>query len=80
MKIGVILSYYVFQSSCGTARWAHVVQLWRLNAGGKYKTAWKLRAAHVFLSTGGKMSVKLAAQVISRSVAVGKYIGKYLEA
>ena len=40
--------------------------------------AWKLRAAHVFLSTCGKMSVKLAAHVISRSLAVGKLITQIL--
>lgn len=62
----------IFQSSCGTARWTHILKVWRINASGKYKLAWKLRAAHVFLSSGGKMSVKLAAHVISRSLAVGK--------
>lgn len=65
----------VVQTSVGTASWSDIEQLYKLEAAAgttHLRLAPKLTLSHVFLTLCKTMSVKLAAQIFSQSVAAGK--------
>lgn len=62
------------QTSLGIAKWIHLVKLLELETVGedcRLQIAPKLTAAHIYLYGFQTMSVRLAVQVMSHSVAAG---------
>jgi len=55
----------------GIARWDHVKKFYDLDSQQKLRLAPKLKFVHVMLNGFKKMNVRLAAQVLSHSAAVG---------
>lgn len=63
-----------FQTMCGRADWCHITKMVKLEALARYKVAWRLRPTDVNLTTAGKMSVKPACRVLSRSCGIGEFV------
>ena len=66
-------SHFFHQTKSERAEWCHIKKLVSLENAGRFKIAWRLRPSDVNLSSCGKMAVKPAARVLSRSCAIGEF-------
>ena len=72
-----LLNYNIhFGSNGQIAKWEHLIKLFRLENANILKEVPKLSIAHFYLTPFSKMRVKLAAQILSKSVSVA--IRKYV--
>lgn len=64
-------NYNVLFDNSKIAKWIHVINLFDIDSKNKYRVAPRLSKAHLETKKFSSMKVKLAAQVLSHSVAAG---------
>lgn len=61
---------FSLQTNSERADWSHITKMVSMESRSCYRVAWKLKPSDIHLSSTGKMSVKPAARVLSRSCAI----------